>query len=125
MLAEYETKILQFHTFVTALRNKSCFELGQVGNMDEVPLTFNVPPNKAVDMKGAKLITIKTYGHEKTHYTVVLACCAEGTILPPLLIFKIKIMPSDKIPERIFIRIHAKGWMDENYTKLWLEKVWA
>jgi hypothetical protein len=49
-------------------------------------LTFDVPPNKAVDMKGGKLITIKTYGHEKTHYTVVLACCAEGTILPLLLI---------------------------------------
>jgi hypothetical protein len=34
-------------------------------------------------------------------------------------------MPSDKIPERIFIRIHAKGRMDENDTKLLLEKVWA
>ena len=28
---------------------------------------------------------IKTSGNEKTHYTVVLACCADGTKLPPLL----------------------------------------
>ena len=53
--------------------------------MDEVPLTFDVPLNKTVDVKGVKTIMIKTYGNEKTHYTVVLVCCADGTKLPPLL----------------------------------------
>jgi hypothetical protein len=33
--------------------------------------------------------------------------------------------PRDKIPQRIFIHIHAKGWMDENIMKLWLEEVWS
>ena len=55
--------------------------------MDEVTLTFDVPSNKTVDVKGAKTIMIKIYGNEKTRYTVVLACCADGTKLPPLLIF--------------------------------------
>ena len=51
-------------------------------------MTFDVPSNKTVDVKGAK--TIMTSGNEKTRYTVFLACCADGTKLPPLLIFKRK-----------------------------------
>jgi hypothetical protein len=104
-------------------RKKSRFELGQIGNVDEVSLTFSFLSNKAVSIKGAKLITIKTSDRQKTHFTFVLACCAGGTKLPPLLI--IKVMPSDKIPQEMFNHIHAKGWMDENGMKLWLEKVWS
>jgi hypothetical protein len=54
----------------TAARNKSCFELGRIGDTDEVPLTFDVPSNKTVDMNGVKSIMIETSGHEKTHYTL-------------------------------------------------------
>jgi len=72
------------------MRKKLCFEIGQLGNIDEVPLTFDVPSNKTVDVEGAKTIMIKTSGNKKTRYTVVLACCADGTKLPPLLILKEK-----------------------------------
>ena len=44
------------------MRKKLCFEIGQLGNMDEGTLTFNVPSNKTVDVKGAKTIMIKTSG---------------------------------------------------------------
>jgi len=81
---EYERKIIEFHKYVTNMRKKLCFEIGQLGNMDEVPLMFDVPSNKTVDIKGAKTIMIKTSVNEKTHYTVVLACCADGTKLPSL-----------------------------------------
>jgi len=42
-------------------------------------LTFDVPSNKTVDVKGAKTIMIKTSGNEKMCYTVILACCADAT----------------------------------------------
>jgi len=87
---EYKRKIIEFHKYVINMRKKLCFEIGQLGNMDEVPLTFDVPSNKTVDVNGAKTIMIRTSGNEKTHYTVVPACCADGTKLPPLLIFKKK-----------------------------------
>ena len=105
------------------MRKKLCFEMGQLGNMDEVPLTFDVPSNKTVDVKGAKTIMIKTSGNEKTHYTVVLACCADGTKLPPLLIFKRK--RKDVTPHGIYVHVHSKGWTDGEGMKLWLEKVWS
>jgi len=85
---EYERKIVEFHKYVINTRKKLCFEIGQLGSMDEVPLTFGVPSNKTVDVKGAETIMIKASGNEKTRYIVVLACCDDGTKLPPLLIFK-------------------------------------
>jgi hypothetical protein len=55
----------------TAARKKSCFELGRIGDVDEVTLTVDVPSNKTVDMNGVKSIMIETSGHEKTHYTLL------------------------------------------------------
>ena len=86
---EYEGKIIEFHKYVINMRKKLCFEIGQLRNVAEVHLTFDIPWNKTVDVKGSKTIMIRTSGSEKTRYTVVLACCADGTKLPPLLIFKI------------------------------------
>jgi len=43
---EYERKIIEFHKYVINMRKKLCFEIGQLGNMGEVPLTFDVPSNK-------------------------------------------------------------------------------
>ena len=64
---EYERKIIEFHKYVINTRKKLCFEMGQLGNMDEVPLTFDAPSNKTVEVKGAKTVMIKTSGNEKTH----------------------------------------------------------
>jgi len=78
-----------------------------------------------VNVKGAKTIMIKTSGNQKTCYTVVLVHCADGTKLPPLLIFKRKTLPKDVIPHGICVHVHSKGWMDGEGMKLWLEKVWS
>ena len=91
------------------MRKKLYFEIGQLGNMDKVPLTFSVPSNKTVDVKGAKRVMIKTSGNEKMRYTVVLVCCADGTKLPPLIIFKRKTLPKDVIPHGIYVHVHSKG----------------
>lgn len=60
MPPEYEDKIINFHRYVINLRKENNFELSQIANVDEVPLTFNVPSNKSVESKGAKSVTYKT-----------------------------------------------------------------
>jgi len=65
MPREYKRKIIEFHKYVINMIKKLFFEIGQLGNMDEVPVTFDVPSNKTVDVKGAKTIMIKTSGNEK------------------------------------------------------------
>lgn len=62
MPAAYEQKIVSFHSYFINLRKETPFELGQIGNMDEVPLCFDVPSNRTVDRKGTKTVTIKTSG---------------------------------------------------------------
>jgi len=37
---EYERNIIEFHKYVINMRKKLCFEIGQLGNMDEVPLNL-------------------------------------------------------------------------------------
>ena len=122
---EYERKIIEFHKYVINMRKKLCFEIVQLGNMDEVPLTFDVPSNKTVDAKGSKIIMIKTSGNEKTRYTVVLACCADGTKLPTLIIFERKTLPKDVFSRGIYVHVHSNGWVDGEGMKMWLEKVWS
>ncbi|CAI5766530.1 pogo transposable element with KRAB domain [Podarcis lilfordi] len=125
MPEEYESKILSFHKLVIDARKRNGFEIRQIGNMDGVPLTFDVPSNRTVDLKGAKTIAMKTSGHEKTHYMVVLSSCADSTKLPPMLIFKRKTFPKEEIPRGVVVHVHEKGWMDKNGMRVWVEKVWS
>jgi len=97
------------------------FEIGQLGNLCRL-MCHRI---KRVDVKGAKTIMIKTSVNEKKRYTVVLACCADGTKLPTLLIFKRKLLPKDVIPRGIYVHVHSKVRMDGEGMKLWLEKVWS
>ncbi|XP_077111701.1 uncharacterized protein LOC143767342 isoform X2 [Ranitomeya variabilis] len=120
MPEEYETETLSFHKFVIDAMKRHRFELSQIGNMDEIPITFGVPSNRTVDAKGVKISR-----KEETHYTVVLACCADGTKLPPMIIFKRKDMPKEDIPRGIILHAHERGWMDEDGMKVWIEKVWS
>ena len=49
-----------------------------------------------MNIKGAKIMAAKTSGHGKTHFTV-LACCTDGTKLPPMIMFKRKTFPKERI----------------------------
>jgi hypothetical protein len=69
---DLETKIDSFQRFVIKLRKRHNYKLGQIGNMDETPMTFDLPGNRTVHAKGEKTVLVKTTGHEKTHFTVVL-----------------------------------------------------
>ena len=55
-----------------------------------------------------------------THFTVLVACMADGTMLPPYVIFKRKTMPKDTFPPGLVIRVQEKGWMDQHLTMDWL-----
>jgi hypothetical protein len=93
--------------------------------MDETPVFFDLPANRTVDSVGAKTVAVRTTGHEKSHFTTVLACMADGTKLPPMVIFKRKTMPKEKFPSGVVVHVHEKGWMDEPGMHIWLDKCWA
>ncbi|GFY21671.1 pogo transposable element with KRAB domain [Trichonephila clavipes] len=92
--------------------------------MDEVPLTSDCQPNRTVDTCGVKTVSITTTGQEKTHFTVMLACCADGTKLKLLLTFKRKTIPKENFPRSVVIRCNEKGWCNEDIMLDWFQEVW-
>ena len=61
--------------------------------MDETPVYMDMLPRNSANKKGEKQVIMKSTGHEKSRYTVVLAVMADGTKLPPMIIFKRKTKP--------------------------------
>ncbi|GFV08977.1 pogo transposable element with KRAB domain [Trichonephila clavipes] len=68
--------------------------------------------------------TYSPVGQEKTHFTVMLACCADGTKLKPLLIFKRKTIPKENFPRSVVIWCNEKGWCNEDIMLDWFQEVW-
>ena len=59
-------------------RKRFDFALKNIINMDETPMCFDMPGNTTMDKVGSKTVSVKTTGHERQHFTVVLACQADG-----------------------------------------------
>lgn len=119
---DFQAQLDNFSSFVREEFEKKNISASHIVNMDEVPLTFDIPLGRSVAEKGEKTVTVRTTGHEKAHFTVVLACCADGTRLPPMLIFKRKTLPKAVFPPGVVVQANTKGWMDEEMMGVWLDR---
>ncbi|GES83272.1 pogo transposable element with KRAB domain [Rhizophagus clarus] len=81
--------------------------------MDETPVVFDLPYSTTLDLHGTSTVNIRTTGHEKTNFIVILACMAVGSKLPPVCIFKLKKTPRELFPQGVYIRVNEKGWCNE------------
>lgn len=121
---DLEDKIMNFQKFIIEQRRKFDFPLNSIGNMDETPVQFDMVGNTTIDFKGSKTVTVRSTGHEKSRFTVVLSCLASGVKLKPMIIFKRKTMPKGTIPSGVLVHVQANGWMDDEGVKLWLREIW-
>ena len=115
----------EFLAFIMYRRIQHDYSLAFIGNMDETPMTFDLPSNTTVNELGSKTVSICTIGHEKTNFTVVLTCMADGTKLHPIIIFKLKNIPQGNFPSGVIVRANPIGWMNENEMLYWIENVWV
>ena len=122
--ADYEEKIVRFHRFIIDRRKEHSYPLHLIANMDETPLTFDMPPNRTINNMGEKTIKIRTTGNEKNRVTVVLACCGDGSKIKPMVIFKRKTVPKIINQHGVVVSAQHKGWMDSEQMKVWIEKAW-
>ena len=116
-------KIIDFQHFVIKQRRQYKYNLNEIGNMDETPIYFDMVGSTTIETKGAKTVQIRTTGNEKNRFTCVLTVLANGSKLPPLVIFKGKRTPKN-LPKEILVLMHPKGWMDEVGMQQWFEKIW-
>ena len=121
----YVDKIFEFQRFVIRRRRENQYLLSSIGNMDETPVCQDMLSRHTADKTGKRSVLIKSTGHEKSRYTVVLCVMADGTKLRPMIIFKRKSKPKGEFPPGVVVHWNEKGWMDEDACTIWLEKVWG
>ena len=119
--ADAQEKLVSFREYMCQSVDTHSVADTHIINMDEVPLTFDIPMSKTVEQTGSKAVTIQTTGHEKASFTVVLACCASGDKLPPMVIFKRKTAIKEKMPPGIVVSNNEKGWMDQAQMLHWID----
>lgn len=119
---DWEEKMRSFVNFVS--EHKAEFSLDHIGNMDEVPVTFDMPSKFTIDQQGSQDIRVTTSGAEKTRFTVVLCVTASGIKLPAYVIFKRKTIPKGTFPSNILVSANEKSSMTSSETILWHNKIW-
>ena len=67
-----------------------------------------------IEQHGTKTVSILSTGHERSNFTVVLACLANRTKLPLVIIFKLVNVLQEKFSDGVIIQANAKGWVNEN-----------
>ena len=74
------------------------------------------------DMKGLKTVAIRTTGHDRMCFSVVLASSAAGEKLKLMVIFK-RITPiREELPDGVVVHCNKKGWMNNEVMKLWTDR---
>ena len=75
---------------------------------------------------GERSIPIRTTGHKKGCFTVILTAMADGRKLKPFVVFKRVrlIMELTQCPG-VVVMMSRNGWMNENLTVEYLDRVWG
>ncbi|KAK6317614.1 hypothetical protein J4Q44_G00130140 [Coregonus suidteri] len=122
---DYQEKLVTFRAYCKNKITEKKIRPEHITNMDEVPLTFDIPVNRTVEKTGTSTVSVRTTGNEKSSFTVVLACQANGQKLPPMIIFKRKTLPKENFPAGVVIKASPKGWMDEEKMSEWLREIYV
>ena len=85
---DYEEKLAIFRTYCTSKITKTKIQSDHITNMDEVPLSFDIPVNRTVEKIRTSTVSIRTTRNKKSSFTVVLGCQANGQELPPMVILE-------------------------------------
>ena len=97
-----------------------------IGNMDETPVWLDMPGDSTIARRGSRSVPVQTTGHEKSRFTVVLSAMADGRKLKPYIIFKgVRPIPELKQVQGVVVALSKNGWMNENLTKDWVNRVWG
>uniref|UniRef100_A0A8C3UCV9 Pogo transposable element with KRAB domain n=1 Tax=Catharus ustulatus TaxID=91951 RepID=A0A8C3UCV9_CATUS len=123
--ADYKEKVARFRSYCKDKISENSIQPHCIINMDEVPLTFDMPLTRTVEHTGTATVPVRTTGNEKTSFTVVLDVSLAGQKLRPMVIFKRKTLPKERFPRGIKVHANSKGWMDEDAMKIWLRDVYG
>ena len=119
-------KLVSYIMHLRNLRKRHKYQPPNVIAMDETACWMDMPSDTTVDSVGARSIPIKTTGHTKDHYTVILTARSDGTKLKPYVVFKGKgtrlIKDLQRIPG-VAVRFSSNGWMNDGLALDYLNSI--
>ena len=119
-------KVVNFIITTRKLRHHKHYPLSFIGNMDETPLWLDMPGETTITRAGQKSVPIRTTGHDKARFTVVLAAMADGSKLKPYVVFKgVRAVPELTTTRGVVVALSRNGWMNEELTKDWVKRAWG
>ena len=124
--ADCVPKIVSFICHLPQLQRLHKYAKESIYAMDETACWFDMPSDTTVALTGSRAVPVKTTGHEKDHFTVILTARADGKKMKPLIVFKGKgtrlIKELEKIPD-VIVQFSDNGWMNDELTSDYLKKV--
>ena len=120
------SKLANFIKFCEEQRQRFKFSLSHVANMDETPIWADMPSATTVDMKGSKVVPIKTTSHEKQRITVCLGVKVDDTKIKPFVVLPgLKVRPEVAAINGAVVKCPKNGWMNDERTAQWVDEVWG
>ncbi|KAE9523095.1 hypothetical protein AGLY_016501 [Aphis glycines] len=91
-------------------------------NCDETGLSYVVKPNKVVTAIGKRYVYKRTYADRGETHTLLGCMCANGSWIPPLIIFKDvrwnDSLKSDCLPN-CMVKLSPRGWINSDLFLEW------
>ena len=119
-------KMVTYITHLRSLQKHEKYQQSCIFAMDETACWMDMPSDTTVDSTGARSVPIKTTGHEKDHFTVILTARADGVKLMPYVVFKGKGTRLIKALQNIggiVVRFSSNGWMNDSLTTDYLRTI--
>ena len=119
-------KLVSYCMHIRKLQIDHKFSSDNIFAMDETACYMDMPSDTTIDVRGAKSVSLKTTGHEKNHFTVILSARADGKKLKPFIVFKGKgtrlIKDLSKITG-VVVKFSENGWMNDGLTAVYLNSI--
>ena len=123
---DLQPKVISFIMKTRQLRLKNQYPLSMIGNMDETPLWLDMPGETTITHTGDRSVPVRTTGHDKARFTVVLSAMADGRKLKPYVVFKgVRSIPELLKENGVIVALSKNGWMNEDLTKDWVKRGWG
>lgn len=92
-----------------------------VASMDEIPIFINME-----DFQKQKASALQLSGcvWERCVFTVVLSALSDGSLLPPLLLFRgTPCSVPEGFPDNVLLEARPEGFTDQDCHHVWIDKV--
>ena len=117
-------QLVSFIKHLRALQIRHKYPRDCMFAIDETACWMDMPSDTSVAITGAYSVPLKTTGHEKDHFTIILSAKADVTKMKPFVVFKGKGLIKDvQCISGIVVRFSANGWMNYSLTIDYLHSV--